>query len=397
MPRQSEIKLPKKSRKKRLEPSSLVQDSQSRETSPIFNRSLGLEAVTQDMIRQCQDDNQKAWNSFYLHLTPVIGHLITYKVFALCPSKLAVKLIHHDKVVEDIFCKVFEKITTQGYLKSFNPENSLNAWLETVVNSQTADWLRANRQRRREASQVEGERLTIPFQIRSAEGSNKEQGLHDCVKDPDAVDQEEDFDIIYKSRKQPKPLDLGGELQSHLTPHFSDPAWEELRQQLTSFNLEQLWLLRLKLMYTDQLDFPGEIEALAAYSEHDFYLLSQKIAAVIQRLDRKLEENNHSKNTAGLLGTQIRTWQYELKNSGGKKPLTPEKRLELENNIAVKQQNMEKHQHLARRLLHPTTSEIAELMGAIKATDSESEQRRTISRLNTGYNRIKSRLWPDMV
>lgn len=366
-------------------------------TLAMFEKARGFKAITPAIIRACQEDDSRAWNTFYLHLTGNLSSMICRSISQRTPARIGWKLKRNLDIVDEIFLLAFTKI--QRSIAGFNPDNSLEGWLWQIVDSQVVDWVRRNRQQKRGASQTEGEENTISSFKTGPLADDDEEDIFERIPDPENLDIENDIIAALDETLPHNHPDNPGATSSPNSDYT-----QLIADFCSALDLddEEAWLLRLNILYLAPLSYPDELDQLSAYTSRSRDFLAGELKKIENRLDAQLEKQMKTADSAGIAATELRRKQLELSckqlelsreksdpDAAGTEAITAKDRLEQE--IAALRKRLFNKGLLALSPMHPRTEEVARLLGLIDDRSEPGEVRRTIARLNTRMNRLKNK------
>jgi DNA-directed RNA polymerase specialized sigma24 family protein len=280
---------------------------------------------TAKLVNLCRADNKFAWTEFFRRYTNLIKSQII-KVFV---SRQHLDLASNPDIVRDIYLLVFDKLYFQNALDDLQNSYAVGAWLKTIAISKTRDWLKTYHSQKN-------------------------------LPEKDA----EQFSISLAT-----PINRNGTLTVQDTleceHHDNSIALKELGQvfrELDNLRKEELWALRLKVLFYDPLS-DDEIRQLAAFIKTSYEQLANQLNKMMDRLlDKKLEKEADLKS-AGRVWSLIRLLESRLREDLKAGDLSDNERKKLEDKLARKTKRIEKLRRSGNQYIEPPNEEIARILG----------------------------------
>lgn len=280
---------------------------------------------TAKLVNLCRADHKSAWTEFFRRYTNLIKSQII-KVFV---SRQHLELASDPDVVRDIYLLVFDKLYFQNALDELQNSYAVGAWLKTVAISKTRDWLKTyHSQKNLPEKDAEQSSISLATPI------NKNGAL--TVQDT----------LEYEHHENPVAL----------------KQLEETLKDLQNLRKEELWALRLKVLFYDPL-CDDEIRQLAAFTKISYEQVGTKVNAMTDRLlDKKLEKETDLKS-AGRVWSLIRLLESRLREDLKAGDLSDDERKKLEEKLTRKMKRMEKLRRSGNQYIEPSNEAIAKILG----------------------------------
>ena len=280
---------------------------------------------TAKLINLCRADHKLAWTEFFRRYTNLIKSQII-KVFV---SQQQWELASDPDIVRDIYLSVFDKLYFQNALDDLKNSYAVGAWLKTIAISKTRDWLKTHHSQK-----------NLPK--KNAEQSSI--SLATPINDEGALTV---LDTL--------------ECEHHENP-VALKQLEETLKDLQNLRKEELWALRLKVLFYDPLS-DDEIRQLAIFTKISYEELAAELDKMMDRLlDKKLEKEADLKS-AGRVWSLIRLLEFHLQEDLKSEDLSDDERKELEEKLARKAKRMEKLRHSGNQYIELSNEEIAKILG----------------------------------
>lgn len=331
---------------------SLENNMANTENPSILARLDRINEVDHNLIKQCIDDNRRAWDTFFSLVGPFIGWTIRKTLLAKNDSSN-----NNEEFIDAIFIQVVEELYGRQRLAAIKSVGGLKPYLRQVVRNKINDWYRTNLSREHIATTVANEGV---LSLSGGEGN--------------AIP----VNFIGDSEHAPGRLPAG-DRQDLLLKMIAD-------QWSTMLDSYDQWFLRLKAMYYVPLN-NSEVETIADFSRQSPDDIRQLAGEITQRLAAKEAAYNKNREQAVTLmtiqGRLLAKLHQDLKKGILSRDEAEQRQQEIETIAARKTEKIKK----GNLPVAPSTREILQLLNP-RVTDIKAEERK----LNTRLSRARQRL-----
>jgi DNA-directed RNA polymerase specialized sigma24 family protein len=278
-----------------------------------------------ELIRRCRAGEKAAWEEFFRRFT----NLITKKIVDTFVGSFRADLAADQDNVREVYLLVYNKLVDENALDRLRSPFALTSYLEEMARNKTLDWLIAQG-RQKNLPRVKAEAATV-----SLEAPINPDG------DLTAAGTVADVDERY--------------------PETNEETAEVL-EEMAGLKGEELWALRLKVMFYNPFD-EGEIKELAAYLNKSYTDLEAQLDGVIQRLLDTHAAKENDLGSAARVSSLIIDLEARLLEDLKAERVSAEEHRERAERIGRKRKRMEVLLKSARQLIEPSNKEIAAILG----------------------------------
>ena len=293
-----------------------------------FEKAMDYKYVLDhELVRSCIENSRPAWEEFFRRFIPHIkrgiqGILVAYS------------LDNDQDVLWDIHERIVVKLIKKGVLSQCTNPSGIRAWLKTVAQNQTRDWV-TEQGRKKRLPQRESENSTISLSapIKGYEGITIEDTL----------------------KYQTGTSEITDELRVDL---------EKVLNTLSGIEDDKkMWCFRLSIISRLPLS-PTEIDKLSVFSGCPVSEIRSRLTTMMQQVDKKEEKRIGELGTAVLLWHEIRRLETILAERSKDSSETSRNDIEeLQRKIEDKSKRREDLLRTGNGLCRPANRDIGELIG----------------------------------
>lgn len=267
--------------------------------------------------------SESVWTEFFRQYTAFIKLQIVKGLY----SRNLTNLANDPDIVQDIYTDLVEKLISTTSASTIKKIRYAKAWVKTITRNHTRDWIanyfRQKKMARRIAENT-GRSLDEPL------WGDDNRNYHEVIPDPLTENPGEPGDCFFT---------------------------EQWLEKLTK---EELWALKLKVMFYDPLN-AEEIGALASFTDRTDEEMNDMVDSLMDKLIAKRDNKNKDFKDAGRVWAVLQSLESKL-SAKLQKGLTEEEIRTSKADIQKRRQRMEKLLNSAKQLIEPSNKDIARIL-----------------------------------
>ncbi|MFW6101027.1 MAG: hypothetical protein ACOC90_06540 [Bacteroidota bacterium] len=264
------------------------------------------------------------WTEFFRQYTKFIKlQIVKYLYF-----RNLVNLADDPDIIQDIYTEIAKKLILTQSPSAIENIRYLKAWVKEVSRNHTRDWIENYFRQKKMAQRIaENTGLSLDDPLQDGENRN----YHEVIADPSTENPSENSDCT-----------------------FTEKWLENLTQ-------EELWALKLKVMFYDPLD-DEEIKELAFFTDRTAPEMKKVIDEMMNELIKKKNSKDKDLKGAARNWAMLRSIESRLRERLHDENLSQQELEARQADIQKRRQRMEKLLHSARQLIEPTNKDIAKIL-----------------------------------
>ena len=280
-----------------------------------------------ELVRSCIQNSRPAWEEFFRRFIPHIkkgiqGILVAYS------------LDNDQDVLWDIHERIVVKLIKKGVLSQCTNPSGIRAWLKTIAQNQTRDWVTE-----------QGRKKRLP----QRESENSTLSLSAPIKGYEEITVEDTLEY------QTGTSEVTDELRADLEKALNTLAGIE--------DDKKMWCFRLSILSRLPLS-QAEMDKLSIFSGCPVSQLRSRLTTILQQVDKKEEKRIRELGTAVLLWHEIRRLETILAERSKDSSETSRNQIEnLQREIDDKSRKREELLRTGNSLCRPANRDIGEIIG----------------------------------